>query len=287
MISESLLWEKHEAPKHILIVFYEGNDLFNNLHEVQQRGVKISNKTHDDLVNQVSNLFDKELGKLQNEFSILDQLVVWNITSGIIKNYFNKFSSKSEVITEQNEAIFSNSLKEIKRKNNDPENTAIINGEKVHLGYLEGPALHLTESEISISLEITKQSFEYVKEKFPQSQIDVVYLSTALSLYDFNNSNLRPAPLKININSKSSRDRIFSSKDIKLKNQYLRKAIELISKEIKIGFIDTTNEMKKLAKNYRLHGPRDPIHLNRKGYETFAEIIRAYLIRFNQPFNLN
>ena len=57
---------------------------------------------------------------------------------------------------------------------------------------------------------------------------------------------------------------------------YLRRAVEAISEEIKIGFIDTTNSMSKIANNYRLHGPRDPIHLNRKGYETFAEIISLH-----------
>ena len=58
---------------------------------------------------------------------------------------------------------------------------------------------------------------------------------------------------------------------------HLRRAVEAIAKEIKIGFIDTTESMAKIAKNYRLHGLRDPIHLNRKGYETFADIIKSHL----------
>ena len=60
---------------------------------------------------------------------------------------------------------------------------------------------------------------------------------------------------------------------------HLRRAVEAISKEIKIGFIDTTNSMSKIANNHLLHGPRDPIHLNRKGYETFADIINSHLKR--------
>lgn len=128
--------------------------------------------------------------------------------------------------------------------------------------------MHLTNSEIN--------RFNTSK-KFPQSQIDAVYLSTALSLYDFNSSKLRPAPLKLDIKNENARDRTFSEAEVELKNMHLRRAVEAISKEIKIGFIDTTDSMSELAKNYRLYGPRDPIHLNRKGYETFANSILLQL----------
>jgi hypothetical protein len=73
----------------------------------------------------------------------------------------------------------------------------------------------------------------------------VVYLSTALSLYNFSNSKLRPAPLKLDIKKETSRDRIFSQQEIEFKNMHLRRAVEAISKEIKIVFIDTTESMAK------------------------------------------
>jgi hypothetical protein len=98
-----------------------------------------------------------------------------------------------------------------------------------------------------------------------------------LSIYEFNSSKLRLSTLKLDIKSKATRDKTFSQQEIKLKNMHLRRSVETISKEIKIGFIDTTDNMSKIAKYYRLHGPHESIHLNRRGYETFADIISLQL----------
>ena len=41
MLKNSWLWPKIDNPLEILFVFYEGNDLINNLHEVEQRGLDL------------------------------------------------------------------------------------------------------------------------------------------------------------------------------------------------------------------------------------------------------
>ena len=268
---------KFPEPHQILIVFYEGNDLINNLHEVQHRGLQIDNISQENFKQQIERLIKDESAELESGFSFTDHIACWNITDGLLKNYLNKFSRESDNIIDPIKGEIFNQSPENQGKPNEPENIALVSGKKISLGYLEGPALHLTNNEINLSLEITKQSFNYIKKKFPQSQIDVVYLSTALSLYDFNNSKLRPAPLNFDIKRETSRDRIFSQQEVKLKNMHLRRALESISKAIKIGFIDTTDSMANIAKNYRLHGPRDPIHLNRLGYESFANSILLQL----------
>jgi hypothetical protein len=273
MINGSLIWSQFPEPHQILIVFYEGNDLINNLHEVQHRGLQIRNISQENFQQQIKRLIKDESAKLKSGFSFMDHIATLNLTSGLLKNYFYKYFPENDHLIDPIIDVVPNQPSESQDKPNEPENIALVGGKKIPLGYLEGPALHLTNSEINRSLEITKQSFNYIKKKFPRSQIDVVYLSTALSLYDFNKSKLRPAPLKLDIKRETSRDRIFSQQEVKLKNMHLRRALELITEEIKIGFIDTTESMSKLAKNYRLHGPRDPIHLNRKGYETFANSI--------------
>ena len=277
MINGSLIWSKFPKPSQILIVFYEGNDLINNLHEVQHRGLQIDNISQENFKQQIERLIKDESAELESGFSFTDHIACWNITHGLLKNYLNKFSRESDNIFEPSKDEIFNQSPEKQDKPNEPENIALVGGKKIPLGYLEGPALHLSKNEINLSLEITKQSFQYIKKCFPQSQIDVVYLSTALTLYDFHSTKLRPAPLKLDIKSETIRDRIFSQQEIELKNIYLRRAVEAISKEIKIGFIDTTNSMSKIANNYRLHGPRDPIHLNQKGYEALAEIISLHL----------
>ena len=277
MINDSLIWSNFPEPYQILIVFYEGNDLINNLQEVQHRGLQIDNISQENFEQQIERLIKDESAELESGFSFTDHIACWNITHGLLKNYLNKFSRESDNITDPIKDEIFNQSPENQEKPNEPENIALVGGKKISLGYLEGPALHLTNNEIHLSLEITKQSFQYIKKKFPQSQIDVVYLSTALSLYDFNNSKLRPAPLRLDIKNETARDRTFTEEEVKLKNMHLRTSMKTITQELKIGFIDTTDSMSKIAKNYRLHGPRDPIHLNRRGYETYADIISLHL----------
>ena len=277
MINGSLIWPKFPKPSQILIFFYEGNDLINNLHEVQHRRLQINDISQENFKQQIVRLIKDESNELKTSLSFTDQFASWNLASGILKNYFNKFFPEDDYSIAP---IIDGELKQSPKNQSKPsesENIALIDGGKIPLGYLEGPALHLSKNEINLSLEITKQSFQYIKKKFPQSQIDVVYLSTALSLYEFNSSKLRPAPLKLDIKSEAIRDTTFSQQEIKLKNMDLRRSIETISKEIKIGFIDTTDDMSKIAKDYRLHGPRDPIHLNQRGYEAIADIISFHL----------
>ena len=53
----------------------------------------------------------------------------------------------------------------------------------------------------------------------------------------------------------------------------IRKKVAEITSNLDLEFIDTTDYLNLKARSALLHGPRDPIHLNRKGYETFADAI--------------
>ena len=106
--------------------------------------------------------------------------------------------------------------------------------------------------------------------KFPDSEIDLVYLPSSLSIYQFGSSDLRPAPL---IMRGDYRDKTFKPAEAIQKNQSLRQNVLKIANSLGFGFIDTTSAMKERAKFHLLHGPKDPIHLNRKGYEAFSEIL--------------
>ena len=56
-LQKSWLWPKIEDPKEILYVFYEGNDLVNNLHEFEQRGVSLQTPISAELNITVKKIF--------------------------------------------------------------------------------------------------------------------------------------------------------------------------------------------------------------------------------------
>ena len=74
-----------------------------------------------------------------------------------------------------------------------------------------------------------------------------------------------------------SRSGVFKPVDAIERNKFLRAQIIKITQKTGTEFYDTTDHLKEIATNQLLHGPRDPIHLNRAGYEAFTEGIVSYL----------
>ena len=138
------------------------------------------------------------------------------------------------------------------------------------MGFCEGPALHLNEHELNLSIIILRQALVYLKKNFPSSEIDLVYLPSSLSIYQFAECQVRPAPLFIKGNNRNSS---FSPKSSYNRSSAIRIKLREIAMDLGIRFSDTTEDLKEKARKHLLHGPRDPIHLNRKGYECFAEAI--------------
>jgi hypothetical protein len=142
------------------------------------------------------------------------------------------------------------------------------------LGYCEGPALLLNEKEIALSLKISEHSLRYLRSCFPDSKISLIYLPSSLSIYDFGNCEISPAPL---VMMGKSRSGLFKPVDAIERNKFLRAELLKITERTGIDFCDTTDHLKEIASNQLLHGPRDPIHLNRAGYEAFSEAISTFL----------
>lgn len=270
MFDRSWIWSDLEHPRHILVVFYEGNDLINNLHEIEQRGFDITLPTEKNNNKGIEQVILKESEKLRNSWSVVDHSASWNLFSGLIESYLNKYKPPEK----QNNTVSVPISENNSSQNSVEENIALINGNRVSLGYCEGPALHLNDDEINLSMEIARQSLTYLRKHFPKSKIDLLYLSSSLSIYNFIDCALRPAPLKIKA---ETRNDVFDPADASKKNIWLRSEFASLSNSLGFGFIDTTPYLKEKARLHLLHGPRDPIHLNRKGYEFFSEAIMKQL----------
>ena len=273
MFDHSWIWSDLEHPKHILVVFYEGNDLINNLHEIEQREFNISQPLTEKSKKDIDQVILKESEKLRNSWSVFDHSASWNLFSGLIRSYLNKRKPSEEQCTAgaQKASMDNKRQKSVELTITQvEENLAIINGNRVSLGYCEGPALHLNNDEINLSMEIARKSLSYLKQNFSKSKIDLLYLPSSLSIYKFADCVLRPAPLNI---KGETRNNIFDPADASKKNEWLRSEFSSLSNSLGFGFIDTTPFLKDKARLHLLHGPRDPIHLNRKGYEFFSEAI--------------
>lgn len=274
-LRKSWLWPNIEDPQEILFVFYEGNDLVNNLHELEQRGVSMQTPISAELNISLGKIFQSEQARLESTSSWIDQIATWNLASGIFKNYFNKFSADDafKIDNQTNETVKKTNFKYISSATSK-SNIATIQGEEVSLGFCEDPALLLSEEEISFALKITESSLSYLIDELPNTNIHFVYLPSSLSLYNLSDYNVTAAPFNLAGHPRSGS---FTPSEVADKNQFLRKHCEDMCTNLGISFFDCTELLGKVAKSALLHGPRDPIHLNKAGYESFANAILYHL----------
>ena len=274
-LQKSWLWPNIEDPKEILFVFYEGNDLVNNLHELEQRGVPMQKPISAELNISLGKIFQSEQARLGSTSSWIDQIATWNLASGIFKNYFNKFSADDafKIDNQTNETVKETNFKYISSATSK-SNIATIQGEEVSLGFCEDPALLLSEEEISFALKITESSLSYLIDELPNTNIHFVYLPSSLSLYNLSDYNVTAAPFNLAGHPRSGS---FTPSEVADKNQFLRKHCEDMCTNLGISFFDCTELLANDAKSALLHGPRDPIHLNKAGYESFANAILYHL----------
>lgn len=275
MLKKSWIWSGIKNPLEILFVFYEGNDLINNLHEIEQRGLDLRTINSMEFSQKVTKIISDEERKLSESWTIMDHSAAWNLFSGLIKNYYRRFFHEPKPeFTDNQSTHLTRPLIYPDLNRSKPANMANISGVQIPLGFCEGPALLLNDMEIALSLKISEYSLRYLRSNFPDSKISLIYLPSSLSIYDFGNCNISPAPLTIMGNTRSG---VFKPVDAIERNNLLRAEFLKISQKTGTDFWDTTEYLKQVASKKLLHGPRDPIHLNRAGYEAFAAGIVSYL----------
>ncbi len=272
-LKQSWLWSEIDDPTEILFVFYEGNDLINNLHEVEQRNLRSNLVVNETLESKLNNIFRTEERKIKNNLSGTAHIASWNLFSGLAQNYWHKFFPE-ETKHFDSKSPDKKASESQKEKKVPPINVALINGRETPLGFCEGPALLLHQDEILLSLKITEHSLSYLKSNFPASNISLVYLPSSLAVYEFSNCKLSPAPLSIYGEDRSG---LFKPNEAKEKNRALREKLLSITQSIGVDFWDTTDHLAQIAHSKLLHGPRDPIHLNRAGYESFTDAILSFM----------
>lgn len=153
----------------------------------------------------------------------------------------------------------------------------LLSGTEHNFGFAEGPALHLSGVETSSALSIFKKSLDHLSSHFPYSKVAVVYIPSALSTYRFISTRIRPAPLEL---YSVKRNRDYDPRQAWQKCNLIRKQISDILKTRQVELIDPTEALRDLAHSTLMHGPRDPIHFNEKGYLAFTKIIYPKVMEF-------
>ena len=275
-----------KQPKEILVYFFEGNDLSDNLIDIYKR-------YHDNY--DMARLYDHEYFKTFIEKEILStdriyrgevpyknwlfsRFLVESVGDNIyneIKRGIKKF--KRFLIVSVGDNIYNEikpSIKKFKQVSPNfsgkvsPTNSDIakVGVKELPIPYnTQQPALNLNEEQTRQAIYVFEQSLKYMAEFFSESKITIVYIPSPIAVYKWASptitivgGTLSPVGVTPVVRVYQRSDEIFQQ-------------IKTIAEKYNHPLIDTRPLLRATALKEPVHGPRDWYHPNKKGYEAIAQ----------------
>jgi len=160
-------------PEVILVYFYEGNDLSDNLRDLNFREPSYFDYSSLDTLNytKFSDYMVNKVIKKSNLESIKTRIIGLRFLKDIVVSYLRKHSTN---LDEDNNF-----------ESQSNHNMIKFRDKKIQLpARLQSPCLELTQDELSIGLELFKYSLNFLSDHLPESQIHVIYVPSVLSCYE-------------------------------------------------------------------------------------------------------
>jgi hypothetical protein len=248
-------------PRDVLVYFYEGNDLNEDLHLARKRfglGARalddVSDAELDEaLAARASAGFRNGLaGTLFAPYLLLDVLGGHSAggLSGAEKRQLQHWSERPEPLPE--------------------ENVFAVAGHYYRFDPIaQGPALELTEEELSFSLRLLARALAWTHARFPAAHLRLVYVPSPASCYEF----LSP---RVRVQTYEGREAVYPATLPWQRTLELRRRVAALAEVLALEVVDPSDELRALAREELLHGPNDAKHFNRAGYSAFgASLARA------------
>lgn len=251
---------KIAAPAVILVCFYEGNDLNNNLEEWENRVLRsplFQDKSFPYFIAQSAendiNEYYRQTGHYF-PFGCFVMNMICSFTKG--KEWFEK-------------NYFSDSEIDFSKRN---ITKAVVGEDIIFLpDELQSPALELTSKEIATALYVFEESLKYVTGCFSPESIYVVYIPSPLSSY-----RLRSEKVSIQC-YKDNGVSIYDAQLVEIYSTKISKKVHEITRKLNCGFIDTRPFIRAAANNKLIHVKSDWKHFTTEGYKVLFSAISSYL----------
>jgi len=240
-------------PSEIIVYYYEGNDLNDNLVDFKLRYIDRGYDT--------KRVFDTDYFKkfLENEIvrydgkvkpSPFSELYLLDFISSMIKG--PNGHGREDVVPFKEGNI----------------NRAIVNGKEINMpDGLHSPSMELSANEIHLGVYIFRQSLEYMLSQFPGIKVSMVYIPAVMTCYVMSSSYASFQPYD------KGRDTVIKRELIFLQSDKIFSMVSTVANNLGVNVYDTRRSLRKAAKYQIIHGPKDWKHLNKLGYHVMAEAI--------------
>lgn len=237
----SLFHKEMPAPNRIILFFYEGNDLYDNLRFLERIN------DNDEEAKQATLSYLIMNSKLRFSDYVQASFFGFEFMMRMSLHLFREITKKPQ----GSESI---------SRNNDRYNKVIVDGvsREARVSNIQAAAVELSELELEASLSVLEGSLEYLCLEYPSDQLTVVYIPSAASIYQWVGD--------INIQSTLQRANRIDKEGNTTRSNLIRKRVEELTKRFSIGFVDTSDDLIFEGQTRLLHGPQDWKHFNRDGH---------------------
>ena len=240
-------------PDEIIIYFYEGNDLNDNLMDLKLRYIERGYSTE--------NLYDEKSFK-----AFIEKEIVRN--DGKVKPpLFSEFYLV-DFIASMIKGPDGNGREEVIPFKVGNINRAIVDGKEINMpDGLHSPSMELSLQEIHLGVYIFRQSLAYMLGQFPGIKVSMVYIPAVLACYDISSTYASFQPYN------KGRDTVTKSELIFLRSDKIFSMVRAVAQDLGVQVIVVRPALRKAAKAEIIHGPKDWKHLNKLGYHVMADAI--------------
>ena len=271
---------KLSPPKHILIFFYEGNDIYDNVQFLQDNLAATGEITQKRIQKFVNAEFEKVLNRQFNNSIWKNMLFTRSILYGA-SNLYEEWG-------------LSNKQPKIKGL----YNKALVNGEKVILpSHLQAPPsfrLHneervagskddiikLKDNMIKTSVHIFEQSLVRLASFFRHAKIKIIFIPSPVSSYKMVSSH-------IHFKGHMSVPEALLTTEIEKRHIKLCKTIKRVAANHNFSFINSTKSLKKATSTGFVHGPLDWDHFNKRGYQVLSEDLTELFLQTDESIRID
>jgi len=269
MINDSWLLPHIEKPAEVLFLFYEGNDLNDNIKHLE------SNKKHEPVAQFVHDeIFSGEYPwsrRIRLEFPLYGLL--WGALSdfaGGLRDgagavaHRQGGAGRSRMPAETSGPATSQGASDDAGRGH--QNYVIV-GHRVHLVPLnpQSAAAELT-GDLTVGLQVFYDSVLALREYLPGTPITIVYLPSVVTPYSWQDP--------VQVEAYHTDKPVFTNaRDNEDHSRRIRQSIGDFAIRNDFGFVDTTAQLQSAARTELVHGPRDWRHFNALGYRIVADTL--------------
>lgn len=231
------------APEKFVFLFYEGNDLNNNLRRLQ--GATLGSESIKGFVRNALNQ-PPDLARRMDYYLPLARFMFGLETLKKLRDFFPKKHKPPRATV------------------NSMEVKGTLTGIDIPL---QTAALELTPGELSDTLTIFFECLHYLQEAYPNSSMEIVYIPSVVTVYPWRQ------PITLRVYHAGRGKTSATIEENAARSLWIREQIASHAGAHGYDFIDVTESMKTVAMTSMLHGPKDWEHPNLPGYQLVSDAI--------------